>query len=446
MSVCMLFILPGCQKTILDPLNGKEDVSARKLPTAVQPVRIVEENGIFKLLRNNQRYIIKGAAINTNLGFDYWTNLTAYGGNSIRNYNVNQSTKQILDSAYEHGISVTLCLYAAHEEFGFDYDDEAAVQQQLADFTTWVDTYKNHPALLMWSIGNEVNAKYTNLKVWNAVDDIAKMIHQHDPNHPATTIVAGADTAMLSQIKSRAPHLDCLGINSYSPIATVYDKLQSVNYPKPYFIGEYGPRGTWETGEKTSWGALQEFNSSRKANAYEIRYQSIESNFDKGCLGSYVFIWGHQTHGAVAMWYGLFSRERRQFGSVAMMQKLWGGPLVTNFAPQIPTNNEIIIDGKRATDNVKLVSGQEYSGSMTATDPEDDPVTYEWTVVKEGAQISTNPAIPGTFPGVANTIISATGNTVTVKAPAAGQYRLYGFAKDNHNHIASAVVPFLVEN
>ncbi|WPU91239.1 glycoside hydrolase family 2 TIM barrel-domain containing protein [Mucilaginibacter sabulilitoris] len=425
-------------------INGSRKVIHNDSLSSASQVQIVKENGVFKILRDGQPYTIKGAAINTNLDFDYWTNLTSYGGNSIRNYNVTDSTQRILDSAYAHGISVTLCLYAAHEEFGFNYNDTAAVHQQLTDFTYWVKKYRNHPAVLMWAIGNEVNSKYTNLKVWNAVNDIAQMIHLEDPNHPAATIVAGADTTMLSQIKLRAPNLDCLGINSYSPIATVYGKLQSVNFPKPYFIGEYGPTGTWETSAKTSWGSLQEFNSSRKANVYQIRYSSISSNFNNGCLGSYVFMWGHQTHGAVAMWYGLFSRERRKFGSVEMMQNLWTGSFPSNRAPQIPTNNEIIINGQIATDNVTLVAGQNYNGSMTATDPDNDPITFEWTVVKESAQISTNPAIAGTFPGVANTIVQVTGNQVVIKAPAAGKYRLYGFAKDNHNHIASAVVPFQV--
>ena len=81
---------------------------------------------------------------------------------------------------------------------------------------------------------------------------------------------------------------------------------------------------------------------------------------------------------------------------------------------------------------------------MTATDPDNDPTTFEWTVVKESAQMSINPAIAGTFPGVANTIVQVTGNQVVIKAPVAGKYWLYGFAKDNHNHIASAVIPFQV--
>ena len=41
--------------------------------------------------------------------------------------------------------------------------------------------YKDHPALLAWGIGNELNLQYKNPKVWNAVNDIAKMIHEVDP-------------------------------------------------------------------------------------------------------------------------------------------------------------------------------------------------------------------------------------------------------------------------
>ena len=36
-----------------------------------------------------------------------------------------------------------------------------------------VERFKDHPALLVWSIGNEAEASYTNLKLWDAINDIA---------------------------------------------------------------------------------------------------------------------------------------------------------------------------------------------------------------------------------------------------------------------------------
>ena len=47
---------------------------------------------------------------------------------------------------------------------------------------------KDHPALLMWAVGNEVDLFYKNFRVWNAVEDISKMIKKHDSNHPIMTV------------------------------------------------------------------------------------------------------------------------------------------------------------------------------------------------------------------------------------------------------------------
>ena len=38
--------------------------------------------------------------------------------------------------------------------------------------------YKDHPALLVWGIGNEVDLKYSNFKVWETIEIIAKFIKE----------------------------------------------------------------------------------------------------------------------------------------------------------------------------------------------------------------------------------------------------------------------------
>jgi len=63
-----------------------------------------------------------------------------------------------------------------------------------------VERFKDHPALLVWSIGNEAEASYTNLKLWDAINDIAKMIHETDPNHPTTTTLASSNVNHIKNI------------------------------------------------------------------------------------------------------------------------------------------------------------------------------------------------------------------------------------------------------
>ena len=106
-----------------------------------------------------------------------------------------------------------------------------------------VKKYKDHPALLMWSIGNEVDLFYSNTKVWD-VADIAAMIHEVDPNHPTNTVTAGLDPKDVL-IMNRAPDIDIYGINTYG-MSIIRENIRAAGWDKPYIISEWGPNGHWE--------------------------------------------------------------------------------------------------------------------------------------------------------------------------------------------------------
>ena len=54
---------------------------------------------------------------------------------------------------------------------------------------------------LAWIIGNEPNLRYTNPKVFDAINDISKMIHQVDTNHPTTTALSGFSAELATLIE-----------------------------------------------------------------------------------------------------------------------------------------------------------------------------------------------------------------------------------------------------
>ena len=146
----------------------------------------VRRNGdAYQLLRDGKPYFVKGGG-----GTGYFSRLAAYGGNSIRTWGT-QNAAQILDSAQKNGLTVLMGLGVTPERHGFNYDDPAAVKKQFERIKADVLKFKDHPALLAWGIGNELNLSYKNPKVWDAVNDIATMIHKEDPNHPASTVLAG---------------------------------------------------------------------------------------------------------------------------------------------------------------------------------------------------------------------------------------------------------------
>ena len=109
--------------------------------------------GEFRLFRNGEEYFIKGGG-----GSDHWDELVKIGGNSVRTWSTDNA-KQMLDEAQRLGLTVMLGMWLQHERHGFDYDDSLKVKAQLEQFRKVVLEVKDHPALLLWGIGNEVDRK-----------------------------------------------------------------------------------------------------------------------------------------------------------------------------------------------------------------------------------------------------------------------------------------------
>ena len=92
--------------------------------TTAQAVKttLTDSAGIYTLRRGGLPYYIKGAAAN-----NFHVQVSAYGGNAIRTYSINDSTGRWLDSADAHGITVCLGLgVKKHREM--NYADTAALR------------------------------------------------------------------------------------------------------------------------------------------------------------------------------------------------------------------------------------------------------------------------------------------------------------------------------
>lgn len=404
--------------------------------TKAVKVEVKKVDNRFLLLRGGQPYFIKGAG-----GSRYPDRLAAYGGNSIRTWGSNKG-EEVLDSAKKYGLTVLMGLDVARERHGFNYDDTVAVKNQLEKLRVEVLKYKDHPSLLAWGIGNELNLQYKNPKVWDAVNDISKMIHQVDPNHPTCTVLAGINKDLIDQIKTRCPDIDFLSVNTYAGLATLPKTIAASGWDGAYMVTEWGPTGHWE-GLSTEWRSAIEETSSEKAAVYKSRYEySIEKDKDK-CLGSYVFLWG-QKQERTPTWYGVFTEKGEESEVVDVMQYLWSSTWPKNKAPHFYS---LQIGGRKATDNVYLKPGNSYKVLAVAADPDNDKLTYRWEILPEPTQLSEGGDFEKRPMPVENLIASDNKGKATVKAPAKeGAYRLFVYVTDGNNNVATANIPFYVKN
>ena len=168
----------------------------------VPEVTISKDSSGWTLLRHGETHPVLGAGAKANFEL-----LQSSGANSIRLWSTNKSA--LLDSAHARGMSVMLGLYLRPERTGMDYNDVHAVEGQLAELKQEILKYKDHPALLLWGIGNEVDLQYTNTRVWDSVEALAKFIHQVDPHHPTSTVLAGIDPAKIHMVQNPLPQCRC---------------------------------------------------------------------------------------------------------------------------------------------------------------------------------------------------------------------------------------------
>jgi hypothetical protein len=273
--------------------------------------------GEYTLLRNGEPYYVKGAG-----GSVYLKEVVAAGGNSIRTWGT-ENAKAILDEAHKYGLTVMMGLWLQHERHGFDYDDSVAVRRQKEAFRKEVLALKDHPALLAWGVGNEVDLNYSNTNVWYAVEDIARMIKEIDPHHPTTTITAGLDSVEVQLIKARCPSLDFYSINTYSDLDKLPSQIERFGWTGPYMITEWGPNGHWEV-KRAPWGAPLEQTSAQKAESYTRRYQDKIWAEKATNMGSYVFLWG-QKQETTPTWYGIFTEYKEKTETLWAIKQAWTG-------------------------------------------------------------------------------------------------------------------------
>ncbi|NBC58956.1 MAG: hypothetical protein GVY05_11815 [Bacteroidetes bacterium] len=395
-------------------------------------IRLTNEG--YRIFLNDEPFYVDGAGV----GKGDLETLASHGANSFRTWSTHNA-KEILDKAQKLDLKVMMGIWVGLERQGFDYNDQKAVKKQLDRIRQEVLAYKDHPALMSWAIGNELNLSSKNPKVWDAVNEISEMIHELDPNHLTTTPLAGIDKKYVDLIAKRAPDLDFLSVQLYAGIENLPELIEQSNYQGGLMVTEWGATGYWEV-DKTSWGAPIENNSSVKADLYKNRYiKFIKTN--KQIMGSYVFLWG-QKQERTPTWFGMLMPDGNETESVDVMHYLWTGKWPENRSPRLI---DFTLEGKRATDNIKLKKNKTYTTKVSVKDPDGDKLNYRWEIMRESQSQKSGgdkEKIPETIDGY----FSTDNHTTTFKAPSdSGAYRLFIYVEDGYQHTAHANIPFLVE-
>jgi hypothetical protein len=387
-----------------------------------------------QLYRHGEPYFIKGAA-----GPQYLDKVAAYGANSIRTWDLNNADS-LLDLAHELGLTVTLGLEIGRPSWGqsFNYWKFWEVSKKIEELKPIIEKYKDHPALLMWGVGNELEqfGGGKRFLLYYTINRVGKMIKEIDPNHP--TMAAFTSYTEKSRTVSM-PYIDVIGYNSFDAINLMHDIIYGEKgFDQAYIFSEWGPSGHWET-PNTEWGAPKELKNSAKRELMEKHWEIIHSD-NEFLLGSYAFYWGNKME-VTPTWFSLFGEDGSETESVHFLKSAWTGQKTDNLAPQvhdlfIETNNGVL------NDNVYLENNVEYAVIAQVTDPENDTITYKWEIRPEESYFFKNKTINYDMDHL---ILNEEDNKITFVSPIdEGPYRVFVFAFDGKGNVASYNIPFYV--
>lgn len=389
------------------------------------PVKIVPGVGIT---RGGEPYFVKGAA-----GDKHLDELVATGGNSIRTWTTN-GLGPILNDAEKRGLTVCAGIWLEPECSWFSYRNAEHCERQMERVKKEVTAFRDHPALLFWGIGNEAEGDGNNMAYWIQMEALAKAVKELDPAHPTFTALAGLQPLKIAGLNVLTPSLDFVGINTYGALHALRDYLEREKWTRPWVVTEYGARGFWES-PRAKWGAPIEPFSGAKAEVVRKGYEAaIAPGGD--CWGGYVFLWG-QKQEATSTWFGIFTESGESTAIRDVMHELWKKGSPPDRAPELKS---LTSDFAKK----EIEAGGDFSAQAEATDPDGDPITYQWTVTPESSGRDKNNKERPTKP-LPECVVKADGPIAGFRAPTKpGDYRVHLLVTDHRKRAATGNFPFRV--
>lgn len=330
----------------------------------------------------------------------------------------------ILHQAHKLGLKVVVGFWLEHPRRGFNYSDPAQASAQLERLAAFVKRYRDHPALLMWGVGNEVEAELDDDgAVWPGIGQAARLVRQLDPNHPVMAVLAEAGGGKVTKLMQAAPDVDVLGINSYGDaLPSLPERVRAQGWTGPLVVTEMGAIGQWQA-QRKPWGAMIEPSSTTKA----ALLRGYLAALGPTTQGQILFYWG-QKQEVTPTWHSLLLPDGTWTETAEAMAQAWGGRTPGgNRAPRI---GRFDLEAGRAV--------------LDVADPDGDTLAAQWSVMAESTDLRKGGDIEAVPRSYAGALLASDLAGARLGGLPAGQYRLFFTVRDGRGAAATANLPFLV--
>jgi beta-galactosidase/beta-glucuronidase len=251
------------------------------------------------------------------------------GVNTVFGWDPAEFDGLLLDVANEYGLGVAV---PYDIDFTADLTDPSARATARAEMISLVERYRQHPALRMWAVGNEVLQR-TVPPIWcspESFDDasvararslaqfiveLTDSVHELDPHHPVIYRESEESyTSWLTEAWAESPSARpwlIYGVNAYTArLGEIIDSLPGRGIDGPVLVSEFAPwegeRGARSSGLRDLWGQIQ---------ARERRV-----------IGAAVYVWYADGPETVDQRYGLVDAAGRSVdNAVETIAQLYGG-------------------------------------------------------------------------------------------------------------------------
>ncbi len=390
-------------------------------------VKVITIKKGYELFLNNKPFYIQGAGVDQAFGEkgeNYLKMAKELGANAVRTWGTDQGTKEYLDEAHRQGLYVDAGVWLNYVDAkktvsyisDFDY-----MAKKEAEVLNYVKTYRDHPAILMWNLGNEV-ISFTPLEEERVafckyLEKLVQKVHVLDPNHPVLYACGGARE--LAYFEKYVPSLDIIGVNDYGSPLMVESRWKELDFGIPYLFTEFGAYGPWDL-RKDANGRFIESGDYIKAAQYRNYWKLVRERRGKN-IGGFVFHLGETTQETLTFFNINFHEYKKE--PFIVMEELYRGIKKPKHAPRIKS-----FTGVPAV----IGTGKPFKVNLNMEGP-----IGEWSY-----EYKVSTAIEGVLAHHVNSEVPVTGEAMggraTLYAPTRpGLYRVYGMVKDQSGNLAS---------
>lgn len=375
--------------------------------------------------------------------------LATLGVNTVRGYTLGEPEimRKKLDDTHRLGMKMIVSEWMPHhgqnksKEGGFwDFDYNTKGDKMVENLIRKVEGIGDHPAILMWGLGNEVHLDEPYLRV---VNRMSQEIHQRFPHHLTSLTMINAKPEAIAAVKKFAPDLDVLGIQSYSrgAVRGAIKKTEQL-WGKPFYMSEFNSNGPWNF-QKTEWEVPLDEPAINKVRDLKNCYAAIDAS--PLCLGSTVFVWGHYAVDDRPTYFSMLldpdpegNKALKSFDhklltpqADAMAEHFTGKPVKGNRAPVL---SKLEFEGSAKSKQAS--PGEAMPLSLAAEDSNGDKVDFVTWILKSKVRKTT---------AVTGPVAHTAGGEVVVNAPATpGDYLVMVYAIDHKGGGSASVLPFQV--